>query len=110
MERQNPHFLRVVQALAFVTGAAPVAILTGASLLGGGCSSSSIVSGVLPCPSDASCGATYDGSPTGAFDGFVTGVVINPDASGGGIQPPPGDASDDVTLVGGPLLPPELPA
>jgi hypothetical protein len=116
-----PHFLRVVQALAFVSGVGPAATLAGGALLG--CSSSS-AQGVLACPEDASCGGgvasdgsfPFDGFVTGvvpieagAYDGHVVGVVANPDG-GGGIQSPPGDASAEVGLVGGPLVAPELPA
>lgn len=96
-----PHFLRVAQSLALVSGFGPVAVVVGAGVLG--CSSST--PGIQACP-DAACGVT---DAAVRFDGFVTGVVANPEA-GGGIQIPPGDAGPDAPLVGGPLLPPELPA
>jgi hypothetical protein len=116
---ERPHFLRVAQALAFVSGAGPVAVAAGIALAG--CSSGSSVQGAL-CPEDASCAGNpsdssvaYDGFVTGvapydagAYDGQVTGIGINPDS--GGIKFPPADAAAEAGLVGGPLLAPELPA
>ena len=117
----SPHFLRVVQALALVSGVGSVALVSGDALLGCGGSTSregvqacgGHVCGVIVAPSDAAAdGDAYTGVVTGTQPSCEldeAGTCIDGSFVGGGIQIPP-DAGSDVQLVGGPLSPPELPA
>jgi hypothetical protein len=130
MKDRGPHFLRVVQALAFVSGLGPVGIVASVTA----CSSSGdlgadasadaytgIPSGVAPVFPDAADAPIYDGQALGLFpyDGQVLGAQdtgLTEDDAG------PLDANTDGTLadaaidssgpvpIGGPLYPPELPA
>jgi hypothetical protein len=116
----RPHFLRVVQALSFVSGFGPVAVVTGATLLGCGSSDGGRVFGASTCPDANECGGGVHVSPDAAFDsaGIITGTLpacevndagqcIDGAVVGGGIGVPP-DAGHDATILGGPLSPPEL--
>jgi hypothetical protein len=106
-----PHYLRVAQALALVSGVGPAAIVAGAAL--SGCSS--------PIPCGVGICGILEAPDTGA--GADAGVPVLPvpdagtDASDAetdaaiadGSTDAAADATPDVTTDGGPLPPPDLP-
>ena len=108
-----PHYLRVVQALALVSGFGSVAIVVGGFLLD---SCYSEMTGPVQCPeSDPGCngGEPFDGQAAGSMDAGVPVVdedAASSDAGETGTDAAPEDASTDALAGGGPLLPPELPA
>ncbi|MGO8997990.1 MAG: hypothetical protein ACLQVI_32110 [Polyangiaceae bacterium] len=106
---ERPHFLRVVQALALVSGFGPVAIVAGTSLLGCGSSSSTPtgVQGPLDAAPDA-VSVTTGTLPACTLD--EAGTCVDASVGSGGIQVAPDAQADVVVPVGGPLSPPELPA
>ncbi|MGO9712550.1 MAG: hypothetical protein ACLQBL_27055 [Polyangiaceae bacterium] len=126
-----PHYLRVVQALALVSGFSPVAVAIVAGAAVTGCTTGSGANGAF-------CGPEGNANGCGDYDGGTVGVIIDgnlpigaldavslpsdaadagPDASdaetdatiGDGSTDAPADATPDVTTDGGPLPPPDLP-
>jgi hypothetical protein len=94
--RSHPHYLRVVQALAFVTTVGPIAIVIGPALPG--CGGYSPPTGFIGAPEVDS------GALSGDAGADVSVVPV-------GILIPPSDSGTDAPVpIGGPLSPPELPA
>ena len=85
---ERPHFLRVVQALALVSGFGPVAIVAGTSLLGCGLSSSTPtgVQGPLDAAPDA-VSVTTGTLPACTLD--EAGTCVDASVGSGGIQVAP---------------------
>ena len=117
-----PHFLRVAQALALVSGFGPVVLLFTFNDLAGCSAREQHAIGVGLPPYDAYVGETDDSPSFGGGIGFspdstgVTGMFPPPDAGrdaplGADTLAPGGDAdADGHAEGGGPLSPPELPA
>jgi hypothetical protein len=117
-----PHYLRVVQALALVSGLGPVAIVVGAAVHGCG-SSPHGAEGFLAGPEGGQAidDAAFNGQGMGALDAVA---LPSPDGSDyadacgqggicndydGSVAVDASDAESDVTTDGGPLPPPDLP-
>src|ERR1700723_871133 len=104
---ERPHFLRVVQALSFVSGFGPVAVVAGATFLGCGSSTSaSQVADASAPPADAApdavVGITTGTLPACELDEAGSCVDASVVSTGVSIPPDAGDDAHHLPPVGGP--------